>query len=181
MYASTITLTDDFKKKASKKLNTMRKGELMWERLEKADKVGELQLCARRVDIGRVAGIADDKKARAWVSNMVCRGAITETFRGFQDGKPLYEYHLGKKPEYAFKGGKKKAVAPEKKVESYYALKQRFEAPVEKPVEKPEVKVETQMNLTAPNDVTIMVGDITIKVTGADIDYIAKLVKKLCE
>ena len=158
MYASTITLTDDFKKKASKKLSTMRKGELMWERLEKADKIGELQLCARRVDIGRVVGIADDKKARAWVSNMVRRGAITETLRSFRDGKPLYEYHLGKKPEYAFKGGKKKAVKPEKKVESYYELKQRLEAPVEKLVEKPEAKVEakveTQMNLTAPNDVT---------------------------
>ena len=180
MYASTLTLTDDFKKKSHKKMSTIRKGELMWKRLEQADKEGRLQLCQRRVQVGNAVGITDRKRAYAWVSNMVAKKAISETFRGFQDGKALYEYHLGTKPNYVQSGGRKK-VEPEKKVESYHELKQRMEAPVEKPVEKPEVKVETQMNLTAPNDVTITIDKVTIKVTGADLEYIAKLVKKLCE
>ena len=176
MYASTLTLTDDFKKKSHKKISTIRKGELMWERLEQADKEGRLQLCQRRVQVGNAVGITDEKRAYAWASNMIARKAISETFRGFQDGKALYEYHLGIKPSYAHNGGKRKA-KPEKKAENYYALKQRLEAPVE----KPEIKVETQMNLTAFNDVTITIDKVTIKVTGADLEYIAKLVKKLCE
>ena len=173
MYASTLTLTDDFKKKAGKKISTIRKGELMWEKLEQADREGRLQLCSYRAQLGQLVGIADRKKAYTWAANMINKGAITETFRGFEDGKALYEFHIGKKPKYAHNGGFKKKAEEAKKVESYYQLKERME--------KPEVKVETQMNLTAPNDVTLTIGNITIKVTGADIDYIAKLIKKLCE
>lgn len=172
MYASTLTLTDDFKKRSTKKISTIRKGELMWEKLEQADKEGKLQLAFARAQLGALVGINDRKKAYTWASNMINRGAITEVVRGFQDGKALYEFHLGTKPNYAHNGGKRKAEL-EKKVESYYELKQRME--------KPEAKVETQMNLTAPNDITLTIGNITIKVTGADIDYIAKLIKKLCE
>ena len=173
MYASTLTLTDDFKKKSTKKISTIRKGELMWEKLEQADKDGRLQLAFARAQLGAIVGINDRKKAYAWASNMIKRGAITEVVRGFQDGKALYEYHLGTKPSYAYNGGFRKKAKEAKKTESYAQIKERME--------KPEVKVETQMNLTAPNDVTLTINNITIKVTGADIDYVAMLIKKLCE
>lgn len=175
MEVSKLTLSEDFKKKTTKKLSTVRKGELMWKKLEEADKSGQLQLCSRRAQLGELVGITDRKKGYTWASNMLHRGAITETFRGFRDGKALYEFHLGKKPKYAHNGGKKKVEAPV--VENYFELEERMK----KPEEKPEVRVESQFNLTASNDVTIMIGNITIKVTGADIEYIAKLVKKLCE
>ena len=168
MYASTLTLTDDFKKKTSKKMSTIRKGELRWEKLEQADRDGRLQQCSRRAEVGNLVGINDFKRAYTWTAIMVGKGAITETIRGFENGKAVYEYHLGVKPGYIQNGGTRKAV------------KAAYQ-PVMKPVEKPEMKVETQMNLTAPNDVTITIGEITIKVSGASIEYIAKLVKKLGE
>lgn len=155
-------------KKSRKKISNIRKGELMWKKLEQADKEGRLQLCQCRVQVGNAVGITDKKRAYRWAANMIAKKTISETFRGFQDGKALYEYHLGTKPNYVQSGGRKK-VEPEKKVESYYELKQRLEA-----------SVEAQMNLTVPN-VTITIDKVTIKVTDTDFEYIAKLVKKLCE
>lgn len=176
MYASTLTLTDDFKKKSAKGISTIRKGELTWEKLEQADKEGRLQLCSCREQLGNLVGITNKKKAYTWAANMVNRGAITEDVRGFEGRQALYEYHLGKKPDYSHNGGKRK-VEEENTKETYYELKQRME----KPKMELKTEAEAQISLVASNDVTITIGNITIEVNKADIDYIVTLIKKLCE
>lgn len=180
MYASTLTLTNDFKKKSAKGISTIRKGELTWEKLEQADKEGRLQLCSRREQLGNLVGITNKKKAYTWAANMINRGAITEDVRGFEGRQALYEYHLGKKPDYSHNGGKRK-VEEENTKETYYELKQRMEKPKMELKTETETKTETQISLAASNDVTITIGNITIGVNKADVDYIVTLIKKLCE
>lgn len=167
MEVSKLTLTDEFIKKTKKKLGPQEKGRLRWERLVRADKDGTLQSAKKRIDIGKIAGIMDDRNAYCWTANMIQKGAITETLMNYENGKATYEYHLGKPLKY--ESGRKsivKRAQQEKKI---------IEKQESEPITK-TIKVEYSDSRA---NVTININSMTIAIEDAPIDYLVALIKEL--
>lgn len=95
-----VSFSEEFRKKAEQGLSAMEKGKLRWGKLEEAEKDGTLGLAKTRYDIGNIVGLPNDASAYSWVSNLVNRGAIVETFAGTEDGIPIHSYRLGEKPSF---------------------------------------------------------------------------------
>ena len=94
MYASKVTLSDEFKKKAGKGLSPRRKGQLMLENLKIADSNGHLQQAKNREAVGLLAGCRTPHQAYQYTYTKIREGIVTETLRGFENGKAVYEYHI---------------------------------------------------------------------------------------
>ena len=93
-----VNFTKEFDKMTKTKISPQRKGELRWERLEVSEKDGVLQQAKSRYDIAEIAGITDRSRGYGWVANLISKGNISETMRGVENGKFVYEYHLTKRP-----------------------------------------------------------------------------------
>lgn len=166
-----IILTKDFKEKTMKHISPHRKGELRWEKLVKAEQDGTLQKATRRADIATIACITDKKKGYTWVSNMVHKQALVETIRGYENGSPIYEYHLGKPLTY--RSGKRGSAKKVKPVEN---------KPVEsKPIENKQAKevVKETTVVYAMPQITIKVKEVEFTVAMVGAKWVAELIKEL--
>lgn len=176
MYASKLTFSNDFAKKSKKKISTIRKGQLMWERLEEADRNGSLQQACHRSEVGALVGIDSRKKAYTWTVNMINKGAITETLLGFDGTSRVYEYHLGKKPAYAFNGGKRKTQpsAIERPANAIHVPDNPL-----KVTAKTAPIIEVKDNGNNLCTIIITIDNVSIKAENVDVDFVSALVKKL--
>ena len=92
-----------------KGLNSRQKGKLRWEKLKEAEAKGTLGMAKTRYDLGSIVGYseADRRKGYQWACNMIHRGHIIEHIYEFDSyGRAIYEYHLGKEPDFDAKGVK---------------------------------------------------------------------------
>lgn len=94
MEASMLTFTKDFKEKTKKGLSRRQLGELRWKKLQEADRLGALQGVCNRQQLGALVGITQSKLYYAWTNSLLKKGRISETLRGFENGKAVYEYHI---------------------------------------------------------------------------------------
>lgn len=94
MEASMLTFTKEFKEKTKKGLSRRQIGELRWKKLQEADRLGALQGVQNRQQLGALVGITQSKLYYAWTNSLLKRGRISETLRGFENGKAVYEYHI---------------------------------------------------------------------------------------
>ena len=101
MEASMLTFTNEFKEKAKKGLSRRQIGELRWKKLQEADRLGALQGVHNRQQLGALVGITQPKLYHAWANSLLKRGLVSETLRGFENGKAVCEYHIEnvKKPK----------------------------------------------------------------------------------
>lgn len=98
-------------KEAMKKgLSPQRKGELRWGKLKEAETNGTLQQAKNRVDVGKLVGIENSKRAYSWTANLISKKAIIETIVGFDNMRAVYEYRLGTPLNYQNGRKKKKAL-----------------------------------------------------------------------
>lgn len=107
MEISRLIFSKETKEKIEKGISPQRKGQLRWEKLKEAEENGVLQHAKTRVDVGKIVGLDEYKTAYSWVSGLIGKGALVETIEGFEDGRPVHTYRLGKQLSYV--NGRKKA------------------------------------------------------------------------
>ena len=111
MEISRLTFTKETKEKMEKGLNRREAGRLRFERLKEAEEEGLLANVSTRIGVAKLAGFTDEryKTGYSWVSNLVTRGHLSETIRGFDEhNKATYEYHIIDNPTYTIRRGKTK-------------------------------------------------------------------------
>lgn len=166
MEVSKVTFTDEFLQKTKhKKLSPQEKGRLRWERLQKADANGALQNVKTRLELGHLVGIPADRNAYAWVTQMVARGVVTETVRGFENNRAMYEYHIGKPLNYS--AGRK----PKKE-----ASKQEM---VLETIEEPVIKEQPRVPGLELATVVISVNGSELRIENASAKFVVELMREL--
>lgn len=190
MEVSKLTITKDTMKRAGK-MTPRERGKLLFARLEEAERDGRLSKAKDRRDVAEIAGYERDSiSGYNWVSTLVRRGNISETFRGWgKNGAREVEYHLAKRPSYEHREKKKKK-APTvrlKPIATTVAETPAMEAPVETPAEKEtQTKEETLPVMAKINIVKDKRGlfnrnkvDIQLEITGDKqaIDTILEAIK----
>lgn len=148
-----VISTKETKKKTKKPLSLHRIGELRWQKLEEAEKNGELQYAHKRIEIAKLVGIKDYNAGYSWAENLIRKKALIEIPTRFFGE---YEYRLGKKPHY--KAGRNKKV--NNPVEVVSTVPQ-------------EVKIENNMVVTITQE------DTTIKVENIEIESLIELVNNM--
>lgn len=99
MEVSKVVLSDEFKEKTKSKLSKKQIGELRYKKLREIEKEGRLQFAKSRVEVARMIGINDYKKGTSWATYLIKKNLMTETHRGIENGKTVYEYHTNEKPK----------------------------------------------------------------------------------
>lgn len=109
MEVSKLTITKDTMNRAGK-MTPKERGKLLFARLEEAERDGRLSKAKDRKDVAEIAGYERDAvSGYNWVSTLINRGNISETFRGWgKNGVREAEYHLAKRPNYEHRKSKKK-------------------------------------------------------------------------
>lgn len=148
----------------SKRISPQRKGELRWERLEDAEKSGVLQRAKTRYEIAEIANITDRSRGYGWVSNLVSKGYLSETMRGVENGKFVYEYHLAERPSFRCGKGSNKCIV------------EQTEKPVATPIEETLKETLKEHSKAAEELISIEVKGLTIKATVEDV---VKIIKSL--
>lgn len=159
MNVSKVTFSEEFKEKFNKGISPQEKGRLRWERLNELDKMGVLQKITTRRQLASAVGIQSQATGATWVGSMVSKGAITETLIGYDNYKPIYEYHLGKPLNYT--NGRKKFA---KTAENVATVKQ--------------VKSTVSKNETGNLELIVTVDGVNIQIKNATIECVVTLVKE---
>lgn len=178
MYASKITFKKETKEKMSKPMSVREKGRVLFARLEELDKDGTLSKAKSRADVARLVGYPREraKAGYAWVSNLIRRGHITETIRGYSpSGIADCEYHLADtRPDYGYEErGRHKAKKETVAKMAEEAVRQGL---VEQMPVLDNLAAQTKVVATK---VEITKGDITIKLELCDSEQIVNLIKQL--
>ena len=104
MEASRITFTKETKKKMKKELDRWVSGRIRYEKLLNLSNEGKLSLAKTRKDIAKMEGYImpeQEHRGTAWVGILVKRRNLIENIVGFnRNGRPEYEYSIGKMPDY---------------------------------------------------------------------------------
>ena len=155
MEVSRIVFRKETKEAMEKKLTNRERGKLLYARLKECDANGKLNLASNRKEVSNLVG-----GNLPWVNGMIGRRYVTETLQGFDNGKPVYEYHLtGKEPNYDYtRKRRREAVKPEREV----VIWQEAE--------------KMQTNVATPIKIEITRGNMTIKVEMSDSEQVGKLI-----
>lgn len=94
-----VSFSDRFKKQTAESLSPREKGRLRWARLKEAEATGELDEARDRFGLGRIIGGLNDGTAYSYVSNLIHRGYIKETFVGEHERR----YTLVEEPDFDYK------------------------------------------------------------------------------
>ena len=116
MEISRLTFTKETKERMNKGRNKRQAGELRFKRLKEADEEGTLAQVKTRMGVAKLGGYTEDnyKTGYSWVTNLINRGHLSETIRGFDDkNRPEYEYHIIGTPVYKIHKTSKKNVVEE--------------------------------------------------------------------
>lgn len=152
MEVSKLVISEETMNKAQKKLGKTKKSELRMEKLRQLAKSGRLAMIRNRGDLAEAVGYSYQERhslGYQWVHYKIKRGVLKETFLGYQDGKPEYEYEMiSEQP----------AVITTKPAEAQV---------VENPVENPATIM------------TIYKGDITIALDNVKDNTIVEIVKTI--
>lgn len=159
MNVSKVTFSEEFKEKFNKNLSPQEKGRLRWERLNELDKIGALQKITSRKDIALAVGIQNLPAGVTWVASMVKQGVLIETLTGYNNYKPVYEYHIGKPLNYT--NGRKK-----------------FTKTAENTTVVEQVKNTVSKNETGNLELIVTVDGVNIQIKNATIDCVVTLVKE---
>lgn len=178
MEVSELSFRKETKEAMERPISVREKGKVLFARLEELDRDGMLSKAKSRADVAALVGYQKEraKAGYAWVSNLIRRGHMTETIRGYSpSGVADCEYHLSNtRPDYGYEGqerhrARKKAVA--KVAEE--AVRQGL---VEQMPVLDNLVAQTKVVATK---VEIAKGDITIRLELYDADKLASLIKQL--
>lgn len=156
-----VSISEETMKKAEN-IDNRKKGALRYQRLVEIAQNGTLQKCKSRVDVALACGYTEHQKPAgyAWTKNLIKTGKLVEHLAGRDPltNLPEYEYSLGSK-----KGEKVKK-----------------EEPKEEP--KAEPKEETVSMYGIGNTTTmvaIKVGEISVEITGAPVEYAKAIIETI--
>lgn len=150
-----VILSEETKEKLKQPMSRQRRVELRWQKLEEAEKNGNLQFAKSRVDVAKLVGITNYKAGYSWVSSQIKKKGLIETITGYNEyNRAVYEYHLGTPLKYD--NGRKKQSKP---------------VTVKDTAPQFEPKVETGMV------VTITQNGMAMKIENIKIDDLIKLIK----
>ena len=155
MEASRLTFTKEFKEKTMKGLSRRRIGELRWEKLLKLDEEGALQSVHNRREIGALVGITQPKMYHAWVSSLIKKGRLSETLRGFENGKSVFEYHIESRATTTMPEKKKSVMNVERQV------------------------VQEAEEQTPTVTITVTLANSIVKIEGADVNTAVEVIKAM--
>lgn len=178
MEISKLSFRKETKEAMDKPMSVRAKGKVLFARLEELDKDGTLSKAQSRADVARLVGYPKEraKAGYAWVSNLIRRGHITETIRGYSpSGVADCEYHLtGTNPDYGYeeRGRRKQRKEAIAKV-AREAVRQGLAEPM------PVLDDLATRTSIAATKVEISKGDIIIKLELCDTDTLVGLVKQL--
>lgn len=147
-----VSVSEETIKKAET-ISNKRKGELRAQKLHEVAESGQLQKAKARIDVAMMCGFTEKQKPAgyAWVASQVKKGILVERLSGRNPftNQPEYEYSLGSK-----------------KIET-----------VELPKEEPVVGVYGVGDTTIM--VAIKVGEISVEITGAPVDYAKAIIETI--
>lgn len=168
MEISKLTLTKETKEKMKKSLSSMDKGRLMWGRVMEAEKDGRLQQAKDRNDIASIAGYTERRRGYSWVSNLIKRGAIVETF--YAPGE--YTYTIGKAPKLEYVGNKTG-------VKNTTLVKNTTVAhPINKTVDKTTNETANE-TISTSGRIVIEFGEMRITMENVGVEYAKEIIKTL--
>lgn len=148
--------------KKAETISNRRKGELRAQKLHEVAESGQLQKAKARIDVALMCGFTEEQKPAgyAWVASQVKKGVLIERLSGHNPytNQPEYEYSLGSK--------KIKKVEKIEKVET-----------IELPKEERVVSMYGIGNTTTM--VAIRVGEISVEITGAPVDYAKAIIETI--
>lgn len=153
-----VSVSEETIKKAET-ISNKRKGELRAQKLHEVAESGQLQKAKARIDVAMMCGFTEKQKPAgyAWVASQVKKGILIERLSGHNPytNQPEYEYSLGSK-----------------KIE-----KIEKEEPKEEPKEETVVSMYGIGNTTTM--VAIKVGEISVEITGAPVDYAKTIIETI--
>ena len=153
-----VSISEETMKKAEK-IDNRKKGALRYQRLVEIAQNGTLQKCKSRVDVALACGYTEQQKPAgyAWTKNLIKTGKLVEHLAGRDPltNLPEYEYSLGSK-----------------KVE-----KVKKEEPKEEPTAEPTVAMYGVGDTTTM--VAIKVGEISVEITGAPVEYAKTIIETI--
>lgn len=167
MEISKLSFRKETKEKMEKPMSVREKGKVLFARLEELDRNGMLSKAKSRADVARLVGYNKEraKAGYAWVSNLIRRGHITETIRGYSpSGVADYGYE---------ERGRHKA---RKEAVSKVAEEAVRQGLVEQMPILDTLAAQTKVIATK---VEIVKGDVTIKLELCDSEQIISLIKQL--
>lgn len=178
MEISKLSFRKETKEKMEKPMSVREKGKVLFARLEELDRNGMLSKAKSRADAARLVGYNKEraKAGYAWVSNLIRRGHITKTIRGYSpSGVADCEYHLANsRPDYGYEErGRHKA---RKEAVSKVAEEAVRQGLVEQMPILDTLAAQTKVIATK---VEIVKGDVTIKLELCDSEQIISLIKQL--
>lgn len=175
MEVSRLSFTKKTQENTKKNMSVREKGKILFARLQELDEDGTLSRAKTRTDVARLVGYPREraKAGYAWVSNLIRRGHMTETIRGYSpSGVADCEYHLaGSHPDYGYEEqGRRRArkTAVAKMAEE--AVRQGL---VEQMPVLDNLVAQTKMVATK---VEITKGDMIIKVEFAEVEQATNLI-----
>lgn len=143
--------------KKAETISNKRKGELRAQKLHEVAESGQLQKAKARVDVAMMCGFTEKQKPAgyAWVASQVKKGILVERLSGHNPytNQPEYEYSLGSK-----------------KIEKIETI----ELPKE---ESKTISMYGIGNTTTM--VAIRVGEISVEITGAPVDYAKAIIETI--
>lgn len=146
--------------KKAETISNKRKGELRAQKLHEVAESGQLQKAKARVDVAMMCGFTEKQKPAgyAWVASQVKKGILVERLSGHNPytNQPEYEYSLG---------------TPRVKLDPTKTLKE------EKKEEERVVSMYGIGNTTTM--VAIRVGEISVEITGAPVDYAKAIIETI--
>ena len=151
-----VSVSEETIKKAET-ISNKRKGELRAQKLHEVAESGQLQKAKARIDVAMMCGFTEKQKPAgyAWVASQVKKGILIERLSGHNPytNQPEYEYSLGSK-----------------KIEKIETI------------ELPKEESRT-ISMYGIGDTTTMVaikvGEISVEITGAPIDYAKAIIETI--
>ena len=178
MEISKLSFRKETKEKMDKPMSVREKGKVLFARLEELDRDGMLSKAKSRADVATLVGYQKEraKAGYAWVSNLIRRGHMTETIRGYSpSGVADCEYHLANtRPDYGYE-----------EQERYRTRKTAMAKIAEEAVRQglveqmPVLDSLVAQTKAVATKVEIAKGDITIRLELYDADKLASLIKQL--
>lgn len=143
--------------KKAETISNKRKGELRAQKLHEVAESGQLQKAKARIDVAMMCGFTEKQKPAgyAWVASQVKKGILVERLSGRNPytNQPEYEYSLGSK-----------------KIEKIETIE----------LPKEESKIISMYGIgNTTTMVAIKVGEISVEITGAPVDYAKAIIETI--
>ena len=186
MEISRLSFSKKTQEAMNKNMGVMKKGKVLFARLQELDSDGTLSKAKTRADVARLVGYSEERAnaGYAWVSSLIKRGYVSETVQGWTpNGKMIAEYHMtGSKPDYGYERVKRRRAKDkagqelrrwQDKVAAGY-IPQSPEIPETQVFDEKQVADDTK--ITTPIKIEITRGDMTITVEFAEVEHATNLI-----